>query len=241
MARRFFPDRNPLGRRLKASGPELTQIPFMEIVGVVGDLKYQGLDRTMPEAYYIPFDQDPFPGPRQFLMVRTAGSAAALAEPVRSAVLEIEREAVITDAVTMAQATGDSVAQPRFRTALVGSFAVVALLLAAVGIYGVIAYSVSQRTHEIGVRMALGAGRGDILGMVMRESALLAAVGIAIGIAGSLAITRLLADFLFTVKPTDPLTFAAVAVLLAGVSLAAGLLPARRATKIDPLAALRWE
>jgi ABC-type antimicrobial peptide transport system permease subunit len=118
---------------------------------------------------------------------------------------------------------------------------VVSLLLAAVGIYGVIAYSVSQRSHEIGVRMALGAGRGDVLRMVMREGATLAAIGIAIGVAGSLAMTRLLADFLFAVKPTDPLTFASVAALLAAVSLAAGLFPARRATKIDPLAALRWE
>jgi putative ABC transport system permease protein len=241
LSRRFFPDRNPLGRRLKPSGPELTQIPFMEIVGVVGDVKYQGLERSLPDAYYVPFDQDPFPGPRQFLLLRTSIPASALAEPVRSAVLEIERDTVITEAVTMAQATGDSMAQPRFRTVLVGSFAVVALLLAAVGIYGVIAYSVSQRTHEIGVRIALGAGRGDVLGMVMREGATLAAVGIIIGVAGSLALTRLLGDFLFSVKPTDPLTFASVAGLLAAVSLAAGLFPARRATKINPLAALRWE
>jgi putative ABC transport system permease protein len=124
---------------------------------------------------------------------------------------------------------------------LIGAFAMLALLLAAVGIYGVIAYSVSQRTQEIGVRMALGAGRWDVLRMILGQGAILAAIGIAIGLAGALALTRLLADLLFSVQPTDPATFVAVSMLLAVVSVCAGFLPARRATRIDPLAALRWE
>ncbi len=240
MARRFFPGENPLGKRLKESGPDIKS-PYMEIVGVVADVKYGGLSGTLPEAYYYPFEQDGGPGRRQNLVVGTMQPAVRLSETLRRAVLEVDGAAVVTQVRTMDEALFNSVSQPRFRTTLVGAFAGVALLLAAVGIYGVVAYSVAQRTQEFGVRIALGAQSGDVLGMVLRDGALLAGAGIGLGIAGSLALTRLFVSLLFSVQPNDPPTFLAVAAMLALVSLAAGLFPALRATRIDPLAALRCE
>ncbi len=243
MARRYFPGGSPLGRRIKESGPGLPNVPYCQVVGVVGDTRYEGMDQT-PEAFYLPLDQNGF-GPRQNLVVSTAMPAASLAATLERAVTGAEPETVTTQVMTLDQATSDSVDQPRFRAALVGGFAMVALLLAAVGIYGVIAYSVSQRTHEIGVRMALGAGRRHILRMVVREGALLTGAGVALGAAGALALTRLLVGLLFGllfgVSPTDPLTLAAVALLLASVAFAAIVIPARRATKLNPLVALRSE
>jgi putative ABC transport system permease protein len=208
---------------------------------VVGDVKYGGLDRDSSSAYYLAFWQDEGVGTADFLTVRTTAPAAGLTESVGREIRRLEPNVIVSEASTMDEAISDSVAQPRFRTTLIGAFALLALLLAAVGIYGVIAYSVSQRTQEIGVRMALGARRADVLAMILGEGAILAAIGIAIGLAGALALTRLLAGLLFTVKPTDPVTFVAVSLLLAVVSVAAGFLPAQRATRIDPLTALRWE
>jgi predicted permease len=241
MAQCFFPGENPIGKRIKESGQDLTNLPFREIVGVVGDVKYAGLDRDTSAAYYLSFWQDQGVGTANFLSVRTSAPAAALAESISREIRRLEPNIVVSETATMENAISDSVAQPRFRTTLIGAFALLALLLAAVGIYGVIAYSVSQRTQEIGVRMALGAGRWDVLSMILREGAVLAATGIAIGLAGAMALTRLLSDLLFSVKPTDPLTFAGVSLLLALVSICAGFLPARRAPRNDPLTALRWE
>jgi predicted permease len=241
MARRFFPDQDPIGKRIRESGPDLTNLPFREIVGVVGDVKYAGLDRDTSSAYYLAFWQDQGVGTANFLTVKTHAPAAGMAESLSRELRRMEPNIIVNQAVTMEEAISDSVAQPRFRTTLIGAFALLALLLAGVGIYGVIAYSVSQRTQEIGVRMALGARSEDVLRMVLGESAVLAGIGIVIGLAGALALTRLLAGLLFAVQPTDPLTFAAVSLLLAAVSVCAGFLPARRATRIDPLMALRWE
>jgi putative ABC transport system permease protein len=241
MARRYFPGETPLGQRIKESGPDLTSLPFREIVGVVGDVKYEGLDRDTSSAYYLSFWQDQGVGTANFLTVRTSAPAAGLAESISREIRRMEPNIILSEVGTMEEAISDSVAQPRFRTTLIGAFALLALLLAAVGIYGVIAYSVSQRTQEIGVRMALGARRIDVLRMVLGESAMLAAVGIVMGLAGAFALTRLLAGLLFAVQPTDPPTFVAVSLLLAAVSVCAGFFPARRATRIDPLTALRWD
>jgi len=240
MALRFFPGEDPIGRRIKESGPDLTDIPYRQIVGIVGDVKYNGLDRDTSAAYYLPAWQDGF-GNVGYLTVRTSYAAASLSESIRRELQGMDPQMVISQMETMERATSNSVAQPRFRTALIGAFAGLALLLAAIGLYGVIAYSVSQRTQEIGVRIALGAGTGEVLRMVIREGAVLAVAGIGLGLAGSVALTRLLDKLLFGVTATDPLTFLGVSLLMSGVSLAAILFPARRATRIDPLIALRWE
>jgi len=239
MARRYFAGRDPIGERLKRSGPgpELSS-PFMEIVGVVGDVKYMGLQRESGLAYYEPTAQNR--EPRMFLAIRSA-AASGLASAVLREIQALDRQAVVVQVTTMDQSIYASVAAPRFRTMLLGFFAGIALLLAAIGIYGVVAYSVTQRTHEIGIRMAVGARRLDVLRLVLGQGATLALLGICIGLGGSLALTQMLAQLLFSVKPTDPLTFGGVSLALAAVALLASFIPARRATRIDPLVALRYE
>ncbi len=239
MARRDFAGQNPIGQRIKASGPDLNDSPYMEIVGVVGDTKYLGLANPLDAAYYQPFAQNG--GQKQYLVVRSAVPAAGLAPLLRREVQSIDRDVVAGAAATMEEALWDSVAQPRFRTWLLAAFAAAAVLLAAIGIYGVIAYSVAQRTHEIGLRMALGAGRAEVLRLVVGQGAKLALVGIGLGLAGALAFTRVLGRLLFGVSATDPLTFLLVPALLAAVALAASAVPARRAALIDPHAALKHE
>jgi len=237
MAQRYFGSENPIGKRLMM-GWSLPNQPWREIVGVVGDVKYRGLDAPAEAVYYVPMAQ--FPSMPAFLVLR-APNAGRLAEPVRAAIGVIDKDILVTDASTMQEAISQSVAQPRFRTALLGAFAGVALLLAAIGIYGVVAYSVSQRMHEFGIRIALGAQAGNVIGMVLGASGWLMLVGVAAGLAGSFALTRLLKALLFEVSPTDPLTFVIVAGGLAGIALLATLVPARRATRIDPVSALRDE
>ena len=238
MAMTYFPGRNPLGMRLKQSGPSLSQTPYMEIVGVAGDTKYVGLQGHNAAAYYLPYTQNM---DKLYVVARSAVPAGSLTPMLRREVQQIDPEVVISDAGTIEQAISASVAAPRFRAFLVGVFAALALLLAAIGIYGVIAYSVAQRTHEIGVRMALGAQRRTVLRMILGQSATLLAIGIALGLAGSFALTRTLSALLFGVTATDPLTFAGVSLLLAFVALIASFIPAQRATRIDPVIALRWE
>jgi putative ABC transport system permease protein len=239
MARRDFAGQDPIGQRIKESGPDLNDSPTMEIVGVVGNTRYLGLSNAFDAAYYQPVAQNG--GQKQFLVVRSAVHAAGLAPLLRREVQSIDHDVVVSAVATMEQALSDSVAQPRFRTLLLAAFAAVAVLLAATGIYGVIAYSVAQRTHEIGVRMALGAGRADVLRLVVGQGARLALAGIGSGMAGALALTRLLAKLLFGISATDPLTFILVPVLLAAVALAASFIPARRAAFIDPHVALKYE
>ena len=211
----------------------------MEIVGVVGDAKYGGLDGESESTYYLPYTQN-FDS-RTYLVVRSAISAASLAPAVRREIGAVDKDTVVNQVSTMEQAIFASVAQPRFRTLLLGAFAAIALLLAAIGIYGVIAYTVAQRTHEIGIRMALGAQRSHVLGMVMRRGATLALAGTALGFAGALILTRMLSSLLFGISTTDPATFAAASLGLLGVALAASFIPARRATRIDPILAVRYE
>jgi putative ABC transport system permease protein len=239
MARRDFAGQNPIGQRIKASGPDLHDSPYMEIVGVVGNTRYLGLSNAFDAAYYQPVAQSG--SQKQFLVVRSAVAAASLAPLLRREVQSIDHDVVVSAVATLEQALSDSVAQPRFRTLLLAAFAAVAVLLAAIGIYGVIAYSVAQRTHEIGLRMALGAGRADVLRLVVGQGANLALAGIGFGMAGALALTRLLAKLLFGISATDPLTFVLVPVLLAAVALAASFIPARRAAFIDPHLALKYE
>jgi putative ABC transport system permease protein len=237
LARHFFPNQNPIGQRIKQSGPD-NQVPYMEIVGVVGDVKYTGLQKDTDAAYYMPFGQNY--GRRMFVVVRSS-LGAALAPALRRAVQAADPGVTLNQVESMQETLSRAVALPRFDTVLLAAFAAVALLLAAVGIYGIIAYSVAQRTHEIGVRMALGAGRGSVLGMVIRQGAGMALIGILFGLAGAFALTRLLSNLLFGVSSTDPLTFAAVALGLLAVALFASFIPARRATRISPVVALRYE
>ena len=239
MASRDFARQDPIGQRIKRSGPEVLGSPYLEIVGVVGNTRYLGLARSLDAAYYQPLSQNA--GRKLFLVVRSAAAAASLAPLLRREVRAADRDVVVTGVATMEQALSDSVAQPRFRTLLLAAFAAVAVLLAAIGVYGVIAYSVAQRTHEIGMRMALGARRSDVLRLVAGQGAGLAAAGIGLGLAGALALTRVLANLLFGVSATDPLTFVLVPLLLAAVALAASLVPAHRAARIDPHVALKYE
>jgi putative ABC transport system permease protein len=190
-------------------------------------------------AYYMPLAQGYFPA--MFLAVRTSNDAARMAEPLRREVQAVDRGATLAQIGTMEEALGRSVSQPRFHTMLLGVFAGIALLLAAVGIYGLIAYSVAQRTHEFGVRLALGAARADVVRMVVREGISLAVAGIALGLAGALAMTRLLKTMLFDVGVTDATTFAAAPLGMLLVVLLATFVPALRATRISPVQALRYE
>jgi len=207
---------------------------------VTGNTKYLGLNHPGDAAYYEPLAQNG--GQKQFLVVRsTAATAAGLAPLLRREVQAFDQDVVVSSVVTMDQALSESVAQPRFRTLLLAAFAAVAVLLAAIGIYGVIAYSVAQRTHEIGVRMALGARRSDVLRLVVGQGANLALAGIGLGLAGALALTRLLANLLFGVSATDPFTFILVPLLLGAVALAACIVPAHRAALIDPHVALKHD
>jgi putative ABC transport system permease protein len=231
MARRFLPGRDPIGVGIYYGRT------MHEIVGVVGDVKYMGLQRDLDSAYYLPYTQGYFP--RIYLVVRAAGDAAPIAEPLRRELQAIDPGVTFDQVTTMQQSLATSIAQPRFDVLLLSVFAAVALALAAIGIYGVVAYSVAQRTREIGVRIALGAAQGDVWAMVLRQAARLALTGIAIGIAGALSLTHVLRTLLYSTSPTDPLTFAAVAALLLTIALAAAFVPARRATRIPPIEALR--
>ncbi|MCM3901966.1 MAG: ABC transporter permease [Pyrinomonadaceae bacterium] len=235
--RRFFPGEDPVGKRINLSGgePDWTQI-----VGVVGDVKYNGMADEVQPAIYQPLVQEPTWG--GFLVIKTeTGDPLGLTAAVRNEIRKLDPDLPVTQVATMEQRLSKAVSQPRFRTTLIALFAVVALMLACVGIYGVISYSVTQRTHEIGIRMALGAQTGDVLRMVIRQAIALAVIGVALGLAASFALTSLMSTLLFGVEPTDPPTFVATAVLLATTALVASYLPARRATKVDPLVARRYE
>jgi predicted permease len=237
-ARTHFPNQDPLGKHLKFGFP-FDASGVREIVGVVGDVRDVALGKDPGAMMYVPFDQAPFWGGN--VIVKSSLSAASLANTIRQEVQRIDKDLPVTDIALMPDAIDSSMAQPRFRTLLLGLFAVMALTLAAIGIFGVISYSVTRRTNEIGIRVALGAQSVDVLNQVLGEGARLAGVGLALGLAASIVATRFLGTLLFGVKPTDPLTFAAVAALLAAVTLTACYLPARRATRVDPLVALRHE
>ena len=214
----------------------------MTIVGVAADVKDSSLEAPADPAVYTPFPQSEQVWRRWMtLVLRTTGPVAGLVEETKKQIWSVDSQIPITDILSMEDLMAVSLAQQRFNMLLLALFAALALILAAVGIYGLMAYSVSQRTHEIGVRLAIGAQRRDVLRLVLKDGARLTLLGIAIGIIVALALTRLMASLLFEVTPTDPATFAAVAILLAIAAFAACYIPARRATRVDPMVALRYD
>jgi putative ABC transport system permease protein len=242
MAHIYFPNENPLGKRLQIGATPDNQIPTMEIVGVVGDVT-QGLGLDPKAEIFLPYCQADqlLPVFQMSVVLRTAGDPHQQAAALRSALAEIDPNEPLVKARTMEDNMAATVAQPRFRTWLIGIFAGLALLLAAVGIYGVMSYSVTQRTSEIGIRVTLGAQPVDVFRIVVGEGLRFALIGVALGGVGGLVLTRLLGSFLYGVSATDPLTFSGVAMLLILVSAAASFFPAQRATRVDPIVVLRYE
>ncbi len=238
LARRYFPGENPLGRQLIFGFPPHGDVS-REIVGVVADIHDVSIASNPGPMMYVPFAQVPFWGGE--VVVRSSLSAAGIAAAIRTETHNIDKDLPVTDIESFPEAMHASVAEPRFRTVLLGLFSAIALLLAAIGIFGVISFSVSRRTREIGVRMALGATPASIRHLVIGESVKLVLFGLAAGIPAALILTRFLSALLFGVTPTDPLTFIGVALLLMLVALAAAYLPARRAIRVDPIVALRCE
>jgi putative ABC transport system permease protein len=235
-ARRYFPNGDAVGKRMKLRGDDN---PWLTIVGVVRDVKHSELTAQPRMEMYLSALQSPF----NFMniVVRTSTDPASLTTAVRKEVWAVDKDQPVSDVQTMLQLVSNSVAPARFNTLLLGIFASVALMLAAIGLYGVMSYSVTQRTHEIGVRMALGAQRRDVLRLVVGQGMILALIGVALGLAAAYAVSRVMSSLLFGVSATDPLTFIGLAVLLAAIALLACLIPARRATRVDPMIALRYE
>jgi len=237
-AQRFFPNEDPLGKQLVFSFPPNPGVP-REIVGVVGDVRDAAVGQDPGPMMYVPFDQSPLWGVEA--VVRSNLSLGAVAATIRREVHEVDKDLPVASVGSMFDLIDASVAQPRFRTWLLASFAVIALVLAAVGIFGVMSYSVSRRTHEIGIRVTLGASPANVVRLVLGESARLVFIGLAVGIPISLGLGRFLSNLLFGIRVADPTTFTAVAILLLAVGTLAAYVPTRRAIRVDPLRALRHE
>jgi putative ABC transport system permease protein len=240
LARRLWPHGSPIGQRLKQGLPDEPE-PWREIVGVVGDVRREGVDAKQDMEVFMPIAQHNFWQGQARFVVRTAQSPMSAAGAAAAAIHSLDRDQPLTDVEPLAQYMAESLARRNFSTLLLGLFGGVALTLAAIGIYGVMAYTVSLRLREMGIRMALGAQRTDILRLVVGQGLGLAAIGVAAGLLGSLAVTHLMTKLLFGVSPTDPATFAGAALLLGAVAVLASFLPARRATEGDPAAALHVE
>jgi putative ABC transport system permease protein len=237
-ARRYWPGQNPVGSRLSFTTGRM-QPTWLEIVGVVKDVLHDGLEQPAKPTIYLPFLQ----GPPAFAVtvVRAGIDPAALTSAVREAIAEVDKDQPVMMSRTMTDILADSVAQRRFNTVLIVAFGALASMLATVGVYGLMAYIVMQRTHEMGVRIALGAERLDVMKLVLGRGLRLTFIGISIGIAIALILTRFLSKLLFNVPETDPATFIAVSACLGGIALLASYLPARRAMRVDPIVALRYE
>jgi len=256
LAKTFFSDADPIGKRIYLGPPEELIPPgilppgyrflHFTIVGVIGDVKKDGLNQpVLPELYTL-LEQElatKFAGPANsmYLAVRTSGKPTNLVSAIRHEVQAIDREQPIADIATMEELLSTSLSQSRFSTLLLAIFAGVALVLAAVGLYGLMAYNVEQRTREIGIRVALGAQRSDVMSLVVKQGLRLAVIGIAVGLFAALSLTRVMTSLLFGITATDPLTFTVIPILLGAVALIASIIPARRATKVDPMIALRYE
>ncbi|HMB82338.1 MAG TPA: FtsX-like permease family protein, partial [Vicinamibacterales bacterium] len=230
----YWPGEDPIGKRVKIS---YNNTPAREIVGIVGDVKQTNLTDASSSQMYTPFVQAPWP----FLtaVARTSAAPEAAAGSLRQVLAHLDPEQAAGEIRTFDQYLARSIATPRFTAILIGAFAGLALLLAGFGLYGVMAYSVAQRSREIGIRMALGAQAADVRSLVVHQAVQLGTAGLALGLAGALAVTRVLDSLLFGVTASDPLTFAAVSAALITVLLLAAYLPARRATRVDPIVALR--
>ncbi|HEV2246197.1 MAG TPA: FtsX-like permease family protein, partial [Terriglobia bacterium] len=233
LARHLWPTEDPIGKQLPLFGNNLT------VVGVVGNTRHEGLSHDTQAEFYVPYLQSPDNSMQ--LAVRTAAEPDSIVSAVRAQVRNVDPDQPLYHVATLQQVLSESLAPRRFNLLLLGIFAAIALALATVGIYGVMAFSVTQRTHEIGIRMALGAERREVLSLIVRQGLRLTLVGVVLGVAGAWALTRFLANLLYGVKPTDPLTFVAVSLILIFVALAACYIPARRAAKVDPMVALRYE
>jgi putative ABC transport system permease protein len=249
LARAHWPNEDPLGRRIRLlnAPPEQATTVYLTVAGVVADAKNSSLTEAARQEVYVSFLQraaavaNMGTTHQMTLAVRTSVEPMNLANTIRQEVWALDRNIPITGVRTMEQILSIVTVRPRFNMILLGIFAAVALGLAAVGIYGVLSYSVTQRTHEIGIRIALGAQQGEVLKLVVRQGMILALLGAAIGLAASFAVTRLMAGLLYGVRATDPMTFAVITLLLTGVALLACWIPARRATKVDPMVALHCE
>jgi putative ABC transport system permease protein len=241
MARRYWPDgENPIGKRVKLHSGARYGMGWSTIVGIVGDVHHFGFDAPPRAEIYFPHAQLPRSS-QLTLVIKTTGDPAAMAPSARAALAELDANQPVFDVRTMNEVMAQSLAPRRFALLLMVLFAVVALVLAAVGIYGVMSYTVAQRTQEIGIRVALGATPGDVLGMVVREGMLLVSLGLFVGMGAALALGRVVASLLYAVETSDLVTYAAIAATLASVALVAILIPARRATRVEPMLALRSE
>jgi predicted permease len=231
LARRHFVNRAPIGRDIQIDGAT------RRIVGVAGEVSYDGIGKLDRPTVYVPFAQSPFGG--VWIGVRSAVPSASLTEPIRAALHEIDPLMNARNLAPLESFVSDAVARPRFQTWLLGTFGGLALVLAAIGIYGVIAYSVARRTSEIGMRLALGAPPTSVVGLVLRRGMTPVIVGLVIGLAGAFALSRVMTGLLYGISPTDVATFAATTLLLAGIALIAAYIPAARAARLDPLGAIR--
>jgi predicted permease len=239
-AARFFPDEDPIGKRIRPGmSVEPGKKPWREIVGVVDNVRFRGLSKDFAPEYYVPESQMPMDS--MTLVVKTASDPHGIVSAVREEVRNMDKDLPLYNIQTMDEYLSAAVAQPRLTTLLLVIFAGLALALTAIGLYGVMSYSVAQRTHEIGIRMALGARPTDVLRLVVKQGMTLAGLGVGIGLVGAFFATRVMASLLFGISAKDPLTFATIALIIAAVALAACFVPARRATKVDPMVALRYE
>jgi putative ABC transport system permease protein len=237
LARTYWPGQSALGHRVRTSN----NTPWRTVVGVVADVKNAALDRPAGTELFFPFDQVAGGRAQSWIIIRAQGDPMSLAGAVRNEIRNLDRALPVSNVGTMEEVMSTARSRPRFLTLLLTMFSSLSLVLAALGIYGVISYAVVQRTSEIGIRMALGAQRGDVLRLISSSGIKLALAGTAIGAAGAFGLTRFLSTMLFGVSSVDPVTFAAMAATLVAVTLLACYLPARRAAKTDPLVALRYE
>ena len=238
MAKRYWPEEDPLGKRIRPGGL-VSLSPWITIVGIVVDVKQELSVEPVFPAMYRPYLQNP--RPYMYLLARTTSDPNSLSNPIRNEIWAVDKDQPISDVASMEKVVSDAGWGPRFLSLLLGTFGFLALAMATMGIYGVISYFVVQRTHEIGIRIALGAQPRDIIRLILGRGIVLTGVGVVIGLVGGLVVARLLSGVLVEVSPGDPLILAGVALLLALVALAANYIPARRATKIDPIEALRTE